>query len=179
MNLFRRAFPVLLFFIIALQSSFSYAQNKERDSLELHYGIVLCDTTFELADSVLNALRTRKFQSLTPYIASAEFLKMTLDSLDTTNMLKMARIRYNFNVNEIRKDHIRLQKYLKRHKLNIKKLEFEDKLIRIHKRESGPQYAEIFLIFKKKDQRYAISFLAVELFGYWFIYNQLELQVLI
>lgn len=150
-----------------------------RDSLQKIHGIVLCDTTLELADSVVNALRSRKFNSLTPYVANASFLKMTLDSMDTTSLLKMARIRYNYNINVLRKDYLKMNKTAKRHKLNLKKLEYEDRIIRVHQRDTGFQYAEIFLIYKKKDKRYSISFLAVGMMGYWFIHDQLQLELLI
>lgn len=168
--------PVLIIFLL-FQQGYSHAQTV-KDSLEKKYHTLLCDTSIEVADGVLEALRTKKFTEVKKFIPSIEYMQLLVDSVDSNNMLAMARIRQQYHVNKVRKEFITLMKDTKKHHVNLKTLELEERIIKPGKHDWA-NYAEVYLVFKKGDKRYMISFLAIELVGYWFLGDQLLFEPII
>lgn len=160
----------------------SYAQDSVRfdkvvqlDSVEMRYNRDLCDTLPELVDSIFIMLKTKKFDRLIPYMPTADMLSEQFDSMDLTQLQRLAIVKQQYWVNNLRKQHIILLKDAKVLKVNLRNMELVKTRIRMKEMESGVRYGEVTYLCKSKDTRIYITFLAMELVGKWFIGDELRM----
>lgn len=145
------------------------------DSVEMRYNRDLCDTLPELVDSIFNVLKTKKFDKMIPYMPTADMLSEQFDSMELTQLQRLAIVKQQYWVNNLRKQHIILLKDAKVLKFNLRNMELVKTRIRIKEMESGVRYGEVTYLCKSKDTKVYITFLAMELVGKWFIGDELRM----
>ncbi|MCB9262960.1 MAG: hypothetical protein H6607_11355 [Flavobacteriales bacterium] len=145
------------------------------DSVELRFGMLLCDSLSELADSIFSALKTKKFEALMPYIPTTDILKEHFDTIELNQLQRLADIKYQVMVRSLQKDHFKMNKYAKAMHYNLKTMELIKRRISTKKGESGTEYAEITYLCKSGKYTFYITFLAVEMVNRWFIADQLQI----
>lgn len=144
------------------------------DSVELRYGKNLIDTLPELADSIFKVLKTKKFEKLIPYIATSDMLKEEFDSMDLERLQKLSEIKYQYMVNNLRKQHFRMVKEAKVMRYSLRNMELVKMRIRTQEHEIGSRYGEITYLCKSGKHKFYITFLAIEIVGKWFIGDELR-----
>ncbi len=144
------------------------------DSVELRYGRNLIDTLPELADSIFKVLKTKKFDKLIPYIATSDMLKEEFDSMDLNKLQKLSEIKYQYMVNNLRKQHFRMVKEAKVMHYSLRNMEMVKMRIRQRDHEIGSRYGEITYLCKSGKRKFYITFLAIEIVGKWFIGDELR-----
>ncbi len=147
----------------------------EVDSVELRYGLNLCDTLPELADSIFIALKTKKFDRLLPYIASTDMLKEEFDSMDIKRLQKLAEVKHQYLVHNLRKQHIKMVKHAKFMRYSLRNMEMVKMRVRQKDHEIGATYGEITYLCKSGRKQFYITFLAIKIVGKWFIGDELRI----
>lgn len=146
------------------------------DSVELRYGRDLCDTLPELADSIFKVLKTKKFDRMVPYIPTTDMLKEQFDSMDIKQLQKLAEIKHQYMVNNLRKQHLKMVKYAKVMHYSLRHMELVKMRIREKEyEEMGTRYGEITYLCKSGKRKFYVTFLAIEIVGKWFIGDELRI----
>jgi len=148
----------------------------EVDSVELRYGRDLCDTLPELADSIFAALKTKKFESLKPYLPTAEMLQEEFDSMDLKRLQRLATVKQQYWEQNLRKQHIRLLKDTKVMRINLRHMELVKRRIKMKELDSGVRVGEITYLCQSGKHKFYLTFLAMEVVGKWFIGDELSVM---
>lgn len=174
---------ILLLFLLFLlgfttMAQTDSAQNRTElvDSLELKYGVMLFDTLPELADSVFNALKTRKFENLIPFIATAEMIRVEFDTLDLDYLSRLATVKAQYMLNQLRKQHIKLTKYAKVYHLNLRNMEIVNQRIREKQHAEGHTYGEVIFLCESGSHKFYITFVAIKIIDRWFLADELGIE---
>jgi len=147
----------------------------EIDSIALRYVVFLIDTLPELADSIFNALKTKKFDQLLPYTPTAEMLKEQMDSMDLKQLQRLATVKQQYLEHNLRKQHIRMLKDAKVMRFNFRRMELIKQRIRIKEHETGVRYGEITYLCQSGKHKAYVAFLAIEVVDRWFIGDELRI----
>lgn len=147
----------------------------EIDSISLRYGVDLIDTLPELADSIFNALKTKKFERLLPYTPTADMLKEQMDSMDLKQLQRLATVKQQYLEHNLRKQHIRMLKDAKVLRFNFRRMELIKQRIRIKEHETGVRYGEITYLCQSGKHKAYVAFLAIEVVDRWFIGDELRI----
>lgn len=183
MKFILRNFVYFLMFVIlnkvnpcAAQTSSDSVTWVKIDSVELRYGRDLCDTLPELADSIFNLLKTKKFDVLIPYMPTADMLKEEFDSMDLTQLQRLATLKQQYWEHNLRKQHLKLLKDCKSLKFNMRNMELVKRRINLKELENGVRFGEITYLCKSGKHKVYITFLAMEIVGKWFIGDELRIM---
>ncbi|MCB9241022.1 MAG: hypothetical protein H6608_07815 [Flavobacteriales bacterium] len=149
------------------------------DSLELKYGVKLFDTIPDLAEAVMEALRSRKFEDLTPFIATVEMIKVEYDTLDLAYLNRLAGVKYQYMYNQLRKQHVKVVTYAKRYHLNLKMMELVRHRYRERVHPEGHEYAEVTYLCRYGRHSFYISFVAIKIIDRWFLADELKIEELL
>ncbi len=174
-----------LFLLLALLVSFGAKAQLEStpgnstDSLELRFGRTMYDTLPSLADSVFIALRTKKFESLLPFIATVAMIKEEYDTLDLEYLDRLAGVKATYMVNKLRKDHLKMMKIAKIQHLNIRNMELVKKRYRVRTHQEGHEYGEVIYLCKSGNHQFYISFVALKMLDHWFLADELHIEELL
>jgi hypothetical protein len=169
---FKHIFCIIVILLAA--KTVTKAQTKEVDSLEKIFGRVLCDTLPELADSVFQALKTKKFERLAYYAPTAEIIKAEMDTQDAAALQRMSLVKYEYIHKRLRKDHVVLTKYAKYYKLSLRRMELLDYKVE-SKVKNGHHYGKVILYVREGKDEFYITFAAIEIQDRWFIGDYLRL----
>ncbi|MFT5724385.1 MAG: hypothetical protein ACI9JN_001504 [Bacteroidia bacterium] len=150
----------------------------KRDSVELRYNRDLCDTLPDLADSIFKLLKTKKFDLLIPYMPTADMLKEQFDSMDLTQLQRLATLKQQYWVHNLRKQHIRLLKDAKVMRFSFRNMVLVKRRIKMKELESGVRFGEITYLCQSGKHKAYVTFLAMEIVGKWFIGDELRIVAL-
>lgn len=146
------------------------------DSVELRYGRDLCDTLPELADSIFNLLKTKKFDVLIPYMPTADMLKEEFDSMELKQLQRLATLKQQYWEHNLRKQHIKMLKDAKVMHFNMRNMELVKRRLKIKELESGVRFGEVTYLCQSGKHKVYITFLAMEIVGKWFIGDELRIM---
>lgn len=145
------------------------------DSVELRYGRDLCNTLEELADSIFSVLTTKKFENMVPYIATADMLSEEFDSMDLQDLQRLSQLKYQYVVNNLRKQHLKMVKYAQVMHYSLRRMELVKSRIREKEHELGSTYGEVIYLCQSGKHKFYISFLAIRIVDKWFIGDELKI----
>ncbi|MFT5513724.1 MAG: hypothetical protein ACI8SE_002133 [Bacteroidia bacterium] len=146
------------------------------DSVELRYGRSLCDTLPELADSIFEVLKTKKFELLKPYLPTAPMLQEEFDSMDLARLQRLATVKQQYWEQNLRKQHIKLLKDAKVMHFSLRNMELVKRRIVTKELDSGVRVGEITYLCQSGKHKVYITFLAMEIVGRWFIGDELRIR---
>ena len=146
------------------------------DSVELRYGRNLCDTLPELADSIFNLLKLKKFDVLIPYMPTADMLKEEFDSMDLKQLQRLATLKQQYWEHNLRKQHMKMMKEAKVLRFNMRNMELVKRRINLKELENGVRFGEITYLVQSGKHKVYITFLAMEIVGKWFIGDELRIM---
>jgi hypothetical protein len=183
MNAILRILFFSICYLILGGGNYSYGQSSKDssawvqvDSVELRYQRDLCDTIPELADSIFKFLKTKKFDLLKPYMPSADMLKEEFDSMDLTQLQRLATIKQQYWEHNLRKQHIKLLKDCKAMRFNMRNMVLVKQRIKLKELESGVRFGEVTYLCQSGKRKVFITFLAMEIVGKWFIGDELRIM---
>lgn len=136
----------------------------------------LCDTLPELADSIFKVLKSKKFERVLPYIATAAMLREEFDSMDVKELQRLANIKHQYLVNNLRKQHIKMVKHAKVMRYSLRNMEMVKMRVREREHEVGSRYGEVTFLCKSGKKKFYITFLAIQVVGKWFIGDELQIM---
>ncbi|MBI1307247.1 MAG: hypothetical protein GC181_11645 [Bacteroidetes bacterium] len=151
---------------------------EELDSVELRYGVKMYATLEELADSVFEKLKTKKFDDLLPFIATANMLSEEFDSLDMGYLQRLSVIKAQYMVNSLRKDHLKMLRYAKKFHLNFREMYLIGHRYR-EREKDGHIYGEITYECESGRHKFYITFFALKLVDHWFLADDLKAEEII
>jgi hypothetical protein len=157
-----------------MAQDFSQYEEKEEEAPKI--ARIYCDTMPVLADSIFSAIRTRKFTEIEKYTPSLDDLKATYDTLEIDGSLKMVRIKHNYLMVNLRKQHVTLLKKAKAFKISLRNVELIEQSITYNTTDDGHRYAQVLYLVKKGKKKYIISFLAIKLIDKWYIGDHLKIR---
>jgi|GEM_PF-5347525 len=172
----RTIFLYLLLFATTLVHGQDFTQYEEKEEEEPKLARIKCDTVPALADSIFSALKTKKFVEVEKYTPSLEDLLATYDTLDIEGTFKLVRIKHNYMVVNLRKQHAVMIKTAKAYKFSLRNMELVERSIKYNQTTDGHHYAEVLYLVKRGKKKYLISFLAIKLIDTWYIGDHLKLQ---
>ncbi len=179
MNRFiKHFFYIFLFLLFSAGQVFSQSEEFDKtglDSIELRYGKDLCDTLPELVDSIFIRLKTKKFDLLIPYMPTADMLKEQFDSMDMTRLQRLAEVKQQYWVHNLRKQHIRMIKDAKVMRFNMRNMVVVKQRLKIKEVDPGVRFGEVTLLCESGKRRAYVTFLAMELVDKWFIGDELKI----
>jgi hypothetical protein len=170
---------ILLLIVCSLQSNAQdFSKYEKEEKKEPKIARIQCDTVPTLADSIFKAIRTKKFGNIEKYTPSLENLMATYDSLEIEGTIKMVRLKHNYLVVNLKKQHVVLLKRAKAYKVNLRTVVKIEQSISYDETDDGHRYAEVLYLVKKGKRKYIISFLAIELLDQWYIGDHLKIRSL-
>jgi hypothetical protein len=172
-----RIIPLFLFLILTSTAySQDFSQYEKEEEAVAKIARIQCDTVPALADSIYKAIKTRKFAEIEKYTPSLENLMATYDSLEIEGTIKMVRIKHNYLVVNLKKQHVVMLKKAKAYKVNLRTVVKIEQSISYSETDDGHRYAEVLYLVKKGKKKYIISFLAIELLDIWYIGDHLKIR---
>lgn len=175
----RSRYILFIILILGLASSMQaqdFSQYEEKEEEKPKIARIHCDTMPVLADSLFKAIKTRKFSEVEKYTPSLDTLMATYDSLDIEGTLKMVRIKHNYLMVNLRKQHVAMLKRAKAYKVSLRNVELIEQSIKYNKTDDGHEYAQVLYLVKKGKKKYIISFLAIKLIDHWYIGDHLKIR---
>jgi hypothetical protein len=179
MNIFKICIWALIFYSNVGLAQSDSLRRQDVDSVELRYGVVMCDTLPELADSIFIALKTKKFESILKYVATVDMIKEEFDTLDLEYLERLAGVKGQYMVNKLRKEHFKLIKIGKARHLNIRNMELINHRYRTKIHPEGHEFGEVTYLCKSGRHQFYISFIALKMLNRWFIADQLKIEEII
>lgn len=147
-----------------------------RDSVEMRYQVQLFDTLPELADSVISALRSRKFEAILRFIPTTDMIKEEFDSLDLEYLDRLATVKSQYMVNNLRKQHLKMVKLAKVQQLNLRNMEVVHHRYRQKIHEEGHEFGEVIYLCKSGSHEFYISFIVIKMIDKWFLADELRIE---
>lgn len=166
---------VLLFF--ALQNScFLKAQNDE-DSIPENLKVWKIESPKSLGDTVWNALLQKTDEQFFSLIPTIESLKETFDSLELKNNPQILKIKHNYISYRLKKQFKALKIHARKNDLKLKQCRLNEVKAVEGKDEKGVNYAYVTLYCSKSKKEFTIKFVALKLYNYWYIADQLKMEM--
>jgi len=179
MNIHRSILFLVLLVSFGASAQVDSTPRISTDSLELRFGRTMYDTLPSLADSVFIALRTKKFESLLPFIATVAIIKEEYDTLDLEYLDRLAGVKSQYMLNKLRKDHLKMMKIAKIQHLNVRNMELVNHRYRTRTHQEGHEYGEVIYLCKSGNHQFYISFVALKMLDHWFLADELRIEELL
>lgn len=160
--------------LFTVAQDFSKYEEKEEEAPKVPR--IKCDTVPVLADSIFSAIKTRKFVEIEKYTPSLDDLMATYDTLDIEGTLKMVRIKHNYLVLNLKKQHTVMVKRAKAYKFSLRNMEEVERSIKYSETPDGHQYAQVLYLVKRGKKKFLVSFLAIKLIDHWYIGDHLKIR---
>lgn len=166
----------LVLISLLLVSGISVQAQAYRDQVKaMNERHIMCDTVPQLADSVFQALKLPRFDSLEVYTPSYPQIKATYDTMDLNQNDQFVLIKQQYLVHNLHKQFKELQIQAKRNKINLKYMELTDKTIRYGVHKDGHQFAQVTLKCMRNNKKFEIRFIAIKVLEHWYIGDELKL----
>ncbi|MFT4521631.1 MAG: hypothetical protein ACI8ZN_000568 [Bacteroidia bacterium] len=160
---------------VLVDSSSVDRHESEIDSLELRFNMLLCDTLTQLADSIFNVLKTKKYDGLIQYMPTTAILSEHYDTLDKSYLQKLTLVKVQYVQNMLRKQHIKMLRYAKKHTYNLRTMELVKYRAKQSNTPEGHVHGEVLYLCKNGNKQFYIRFVALQILDRWFIVDELEI----
>ncbi|NUM32644.1 MAG: hypothetical protein HUU47_10035 [Bacteroidetes bacterium] len=167
----------ILFLIFALQNSYLLKAQTDEDTIPPKTKVWKIETPQALADTVWNALIQKTDEQFLSLIPTVESLKETFDSLEIKNNPQIIKIKHNYISFRLKKQYKSLKIHARKNDIKLKQSKLNEVKAVEGKDDKGVIYAYITLNCSKSKKEFLIKFVALKLYNYWYIADQLKMEM--
>ena len=170
--LFKIILPVWI-----LSNSFFLKAQSDDDSRSEKIKIWKIETPQNLGDTVWQALLQKTDEQFLSLIPTVEALKETFDSLEINNNPQVIKIKHNYISFRLKKQFKMLKQHAKVNGIKFKQCSLNEMKVSEGKDKKGVQFAYITIYCSKSKKEFTIKFVALKLYNYWYISDELKMEM--